>query len=318
VLKPIAGATRQEPGAVLITIALVGWLSTLPLFAQNAPSRPPQTDQTVAVTKGVRLSLDNFAGEVVIRGWDRDSVRVQARHASGTRVSVRTTSAGVVIAASGSQGPAGSVDYEINVPVWMPVKIDGTYAFVSVEGTQSEVAVETIRGDVTIKGGGTSVSASSVEGVVSIEGARGRINANAVNQGVTINGASGDILAESINGSIAMTKIESENVDASSVNGNIRYEGTPAARGKYRFTTHNGNILAAVPETASAAFTVRTYNGTMNTNLPLQGEGDVRKGRRVVYTLGSGGADFELESFGGTIQIRRPGTLPPLKSKEKD
>jgi DUF4097 and DUF4098 domain-containing protein YvlB len=309
---------RQQPGVVLTAIALVGWLSAVPLFAQNTPSRPPQTDQTVAATKGARLSLDNFAGEVVIRGWDRDSVRVQARHASRTRVTVRSTSTGVVIAASGSQGPAGSVDYEINVPVWMPIKIDGTYAFVSVEGTQSEVAVETIRGDVTIKGGGTSVSGSSVEGVVVIEGARGRINANAVNQGVTINGASGDILAESINGSIAMTKIESENVDASSVNGNIRYEGTPAARGKYRFTTHNGNILAAVPETASAAFTVRTYNGTMNTNLPLQGEGDVRKGRRVVYTLGSGGADFELESFGGTIQIRRPGTLPPLKSKEKD
>jgi DUF4097 and DUF4098 domain-containing protein YvlB len=309
---------RREPGVVLTTIALVGWLSTGSLFAQNAPSRPPQTDQTVAVTKGARLSLDNFAGEVVIRGWDRDSVRVQARHASRTRVSVRTTSTGVVISASGSQGSAGSVDYEINVPVWMPVKIDGTYAFVSVEDTQSEVAVETIKGDVTIKGGAASVSGSSVEGVVAIEGARGRINANAVNQGVTINGASGDILAESINGSITMTKIESDNVDVSSVNGHIRYEGTPSARGKYRLTTHNGNIFVAVPETSSAAFSVRAYNGTMNTNLPLQGTGDARKGRRVVYTLGSGSADFELESFGGMIHIRRPGTLPPVKSKEKD
>jgi hypothetical protein len=288
-------------------------------FAQNdAAARPPQSDQTVAVTKGLRLSLENFAGDVVVRGWDRDAVRVQARHASRTRVSVRTTASAVVVAASGSQGPPGSVDYEINVPVWMPVKIDGTYAFVSVEGTQSEVAIETVRGDVTIKGGAGSVTGKSVEGDVVIEGTRGRVNANSVNQGVTVSGITGEILAESINGPITLTKNESDNIDVASVNGHVRYEGTPSARGRYRFTTHNGNVFVAVPETSNASFSVRTYNGTVNMNLPLKGSGDVARGRRVTYTLGTGAADFELESFGGTISIRRPGTLPPLKVKGKD
>ena len=43
-------------------------------------SRPPDTDETVAVSKGARLSVNSFAGEVQIRGWDSDSVRVQAYH----------------------------------------------------------------------------------------------------------------------------------------------------------------------------------------------------------------------------------------------
>jgi DUF4097 and DUF4098 domain-containing protein YvlB len=317
VFKEVTTDTVRLLGVILASAVLLAALSASAALAQGAPSsRPPQTDQTVAVTQGARLSIDNFAGEVVIRGWDRDSVRVQARHASRTRVTVRTTASGVVVAASGSQGPAGSVDYDINVPAWMPVKVDGTYVFVSVEGTQSEVAAETIRGDVTIKGGAVSVSGKSVEGEIVIEGTRGRVNANSVNQGVTISSVTGDIVAESINGTITLTKIESENVEVATVNGHIRYEGSAAARGKYRFTTHNGNILVAVPETSSAAFTVRTYNGTMNTNLPLQGSGDVRRGRRVIYTLGSGSADFELESFGGTIHLRRPGTLPPPKAKD--
>jgi hypothetical protein len=92
------------------------------------------------------------------------------------------------------------------------------------------------------------------------------------------------------------------------VNGTITYEGTPVPRGRYRFSTHNGNIVVAVPETSSAAFTVRTYNGRVSTNLPLQGSGDPQRGRRTTYTLGGGGAEFELESFGGTIDLKRPGT----------
>jgi len=303
----------------VIAAALIAALSASPAWAQTTTSgRAPQTDQTVAAARGAKLAVENFAGEVVIRGWDRDTVRVQARHASRTRVAIRTNASGLVVSAAGSQGPPGPVDYEINVPVWMPVKIDGTFVFVTVEGTASEVAAETVRGDVVIKGGGSFVSAKSVEGEVIVEGARGRINANSINQAVTIIGTTGDIIAETVNGGITLTRIDSENVDVASVNGHIRYEGSAAARGKYRFTTHNGNILVAVPEASNAAFTVRTYNGTMNTNLTLQGSGDVTRGRRVTYTLGTGGADFELETFGGTIHIRRPGTLPAPRSKDTD
>jgi DUF4097 and DUF4098 domain-containing protein YvlB len=298
---------------ILTTVALVAALgaSAPPLQAQSA--RPPQTDQTVPVARGARLTVDNFAGEVVIRGWDRDSIRVRARHASRARVSIRTTPSEVAISASGTQGPAGSVDFEIDVPVWIPVKVGGTYAFISVEGTENEVGAETVRGDITIRGGGGIITGKSIDGDVTVAGAKGRITVSSVNQGITIEGVSGDVAAETTNGPIVLTKIQSESAEAGSVNGTITYEGTPAARGRYRFSTHNGDILVAVPESAGASFTVRTYNGRVSTNLTLHGGGDARRGRRVTYTLGNGGAEFELESFGGTIQLRRPGTLPVQK-----
>ena len=44
--------------------------------------RAPDTDETVTCHRGTRLSVNNFAGEVIVRGWDRDAVRVQARHSS--------------------------------------------------------------------------------------------------------------------------------------------------------------------------------------------------------------------------------------------
>jgi DUF4097 and DUF4098 domain-containing protein YvlB len=306
------------PGLMLAAVAIHVAVSAGPLAAQTAErARAPQTDQTVTVARGARLDVENFAGEVAIKAWDRDAVRVQAHHASRTRVSVKSDGGRLVVSASGAQGPASSVDYEISVPRWMPVKVDGTYAFIAIEGTTSEVTAETVRGDVAIKGGGTFVSAKSIEGEVTIEGTRGRITASSVNEGITIAGTSGDITADTVNGPISMASVESENVTVESLNGSVRYEGNAAPRGKYRFTTHNGSILVAVPESSSAAFSVRTYNGAVHTNLTLSGSGDPRRGRRVVYTLGGGAADFELESFGGAIHLRRPGTLPPPRNRDK-
>jgi hypothetical protein len=67
------------------------------------------------------------------------------------------------------------------------------------------------------------------------------------------------------------------------------------------------------------AFGVRTYNGSLATNLPLQEAGEGRRGQRATYTLGSGSADFEVESFGGSIQLRKRGSDQPVRRlKERD
>lgn len=278
-------------------------------------NRPPDTDETVDVTKGTRFSVNNFAGEVHIRAWDKDAVRVQAFHSARTRVNLKPTPGGLTVTSSGT--PSG-VDYDISVPAWMPVKIEGTYIYVAVEGTQADVAAETVRGDISIKGGASFVTAKSVEGEVILEGVRGRVNASSINQGVSVNGATGELNVETVNGHIALNNIDSTSVEVASVNGNIKYDGTAQANGRYRFSTHNGNISVGVPENASATFMVRTYNGSIRTDLQLQGGGEARRGQRITYTLGSGSAEFELESFGGTIQLRRRGSEGTLKPRSKD
>jgi DUF4097 and DUF4098 domain-containing protein YvlB len=278
--------------------------------------RPPQTDQTVTVPRDARLIIDNFAGEVVIRAGDGDSMRVQARHAARARVNIRTVPSGIRISSSSERGPAGSIDYEITAPRWLPIKIDGQFNFVTIEGTQAEVTVETVRGDVVVKGG-NGVTVKSIEGDVTVEGAKGRITASSVNESVTIIGSSGEISAETVNGSISLQRIDAGNVEAGTINGDITYDGSASSAGRYRLTTHNGNITVGVPDAANATFAVRTYNGSFNTNLPVKGDLNARSGgRRVIYTLGTGSAEFELESFSGSIRLRKPGTMPAQKSKE--
>jgi hypothetical protein len=282
-------------------------------LAQGAPRQSaPQTDDTIAVQRGGRLSVNNFAGEVVIRTWDKDSLRVVARHQPRTRVLIRPGSAGVSITSSGSLGPA-SVDYEITAPAWMPLRIEGTYNFVTIEGAQAEVYVSTVRGDVIVKGGSGVVTAKSVEGEVQVGGARGKVNASSVNEKVTITDTAGDIVAESVNGGITLTGIDSKSVDATTVNGTITYEGKLADGGHYSFGTHNGDVALGIPDNANATFTIRTYQGRITTDIALEGYNprDAQRGRRVTATLGNGSADVNLETFGGSIRLRKGAASPP-------
>ncbi len=268
---------------------------------------PPQTDDTVPVQRGGRLLINNFAGDVIVHAWDKDSVHVTARHQSRTTVSLRPTAGGLTISSSAARGPQGSVDYDISAPAWMAMRIEGTYNFVTVEGAQGEVFASTVRGDVTIKGGSGVVTAKSIEGEVHVEGARGKVTVSSVNEKVVIVDAGGDITAESINGDITMTGMDARSVDVSTVNGDILYEGKILDDGHYSFGTHNGSLLLGLPDTINATFTIRTYQGSFSTDLPLQGvnRADIQRGRRVTTTLGTGSADVNLETFGGSIRLRK-------------
>jgi DUF4097 and DUF4098 domain-containing protein YvlB len=292
---------------------LTGLALALTLAQATPRQTAPQTDETVAVQRGARLAINNFAGEVIVRIWEKDAVRVVARHQSRTRVQIRPGSSRVSITAEGTRGPAGSVDYEITAPAWMPVRVEGTFNFVTIEGAQAEVFADTVRGDVIIKGGTGVITAKSVEGEVRVEGARGKLNISSVNERVTIKDSSGDITVDSVNGGITMTGIDSRSVEASTVNGTIIYEGKLADGGHYSFGTHNGDVALGIPENASATFTIRTYQGSVASDFTLEGydRRQAQRGRRVTATLGTGSADVSLETFGGSIRLRKGSVTRP-------
>jgi DUF4097 and DUF4098 domain-containing protein YvlB len=282
---------------------------------QPQASRPPATDQTIPVQKGQRLQVQNFAGEVLVKAWNKDELRVVADHNSRAKVNMRTAGVEISVSVSHSGAP-GSVDYVISVPAWLPVRVNGTYNFVSIEGTQSDVSVETTRGDVTLKGGSGVVSLKSIDGEIFVEDARGKLKLETVNEGMSIRGATGDITATTVNGDIRMLGMKAASLEATTVNGDIIYEGAVAG-GFYRCSTHNGDITLALPENVSASVSVRTYQGDVRSSFPMAGDASSgRRGRRQTYTIGNGAAQVEMESFGGDVRIRKIGEVS-LEPKHK-
>jgi len=274
------------------------------------------TDTTVTVQPNARIQVQNFAGTITVRGWDRYAVRVVASRSRRDEVRITGRDAAVAIATVSRQGAPGPLDYEITVPRAAVLDVSGTYTAITIEGVRGPVSATTVQGAVSLRGGDGVISLKSVEGTVTVEDARGRIEVNGVNRGLTLHNVTGDIVAETVNGSILLDAIQSSNVEAVTVNGRVSYDGEIEDRGRYRFATHNGTITVSIPERANATIAAVTYEGSVSSRFaipaPGRDSGSVR--RRATFALGTGSARVEAESFQGSILLARPGD-PSLRPR---
>jgi len=299
----------------MITVLLAGaLLSAVPLQQQRAFD----TDTTVSVAAGTRLKLENVGGEVIIKAWDRNQVRIQASHSSRTVVGIRLSESTLRLTPEGNRGIArmgGVVDYTLTVPAAMSIEIGGMYADVTIEGTRGEISVQTVEGNINVKGGGDNLQLQTVNGKISVQGARGRLDLRSVSEDVDVTDVVGDVVAETVSGSITLTRIDGKRVEAQTVSGDVRFDGTLRADGTYSFLTHSGDVTVAIPENASALIRTAVANGDVNASFTLPSS-ERSSRRRQEYRLGGGGASIELETFSGDIRLVRPSELRTRKQEE--
>ncbi len=266
-----------------------------------------QIDSTVPVERGQRLEVDLFAGDVDVKTWSKNAVRVVADPDGRGRVEIERSATSLSVRTTGRRGPPPTTDIAITVPTWMALDISGVYTDITIAGARGPIAAETVQGDVSAEGGDGLVSVKSVQGGVSVTGAKGRIEANSVNADVEVRRSSGEISTETVNGSIDLVGTDATTLTATSVNGDLNYDGPLHSGGRYALSTHNGDITVTVAEAASAAVSVSTFNGEFESDFPVTLT-ETRKGKRFNFTIGSGSAQVTLESFQGTISLVRPGS----------
>jgi DUF4097 and DUF4098 domain-containing protein YvlB len=291
---------RRSP---LVFVTLVMGVAPLVACAQ-------QTDTTIAVKPDARIQIQNFAGSVRVRGWERNAVRIVAGESRRDEVRVQRGDAVLAIATVSKSGVPAPLDYEITIPARASLDVGGTYTDIRIEGVRGSVSATTVQGEVTLHGGDGVVSLKSVEGAVIIEDATGRIEVNGVNKGLTLRNVRGDITAETVNGSIVLDGIDSDDVDAEKVNGRVTYEGTLKDRGRSRFASHSGTIIVSVPERSNATVAAVSSQGTFSSRFELpNAASDASSGprRRANFAFGTGSARIEAESFQGSIILARPG-----------
>ena len=287
---------------LIALVLLAAAAGVVPAAAQDSRGAP-QDDQTVEVSKGHRFTLETLKGSVIVHAWEKDAVRLRSWHSAAGRPQLRVQRSGIVtIDTDDSRGPQ-QIDYEITVPRWMPVSIETTYDDITIDGTSSDVSAESVRGSIAIKGGSGAIHAETVEGHVTIEGVKGHVEATSVNDDVRLDGVSGEVTAETTNGGITLAKIESDSVEATTINGNISYQGSITDDGHYEMTTHNGDILVSIPEGSNVTLEVRTYQGSFRPEVPVKGSTPTRRGGRGTYVVGTGSAQMELDSFGGSVRL---------------
>jgi DUF4097 and DUF4098 domain-containing protein YvlB len=259
-------------------------------------------DTLVPVDRGTRLDVEVQRGRVEVRTWAQNAVRV--RSGDGARADVARLGSLLRVRPAAARRESRDTDFIIHAPAWMDVRIQGQQVAISVHGTEGEVAIETMGGDILVEGG-SRVGVNTIQGAVTVRNTRGPVEVWTVGRGVTLADITGDISVETTNGGITMRGIRASNARANTVNGSIEFGGTLRPDGRYAFTTHNGSVAVHIPENANATVSAATYNGNFESDFPVRLTGTSRD-RHYNFTLGSGTARVELESFNGNIRLRRP------------
>ncbi len=299
------------------TMLFASLLAMMPLAPQE------KTDTVIPVDRNARLELENFAGSVQIRTWDRTDVKVSAEHSSRDRLEIRNSMLRLHIETAQDYGddrgsdrnrsrrrgsPSRITDYVLTIPATMAISITGPYSDVDIDGSRAEINVETVQGEVKVRGGIGNISLESVQGTILLEGARGRVNVHSVSESVQVRDVIGDVTAETVSGDIKLEKIQGDHVEATTVSGDLEFDGIIKNTGSYSFTTHSGDVTLTIPETTNATVSVSTFSGDFQAGFPVQLDDTRKRGKRFRFAIGTGGAQIEAESFSGDIEILRAGS----------
>jgi DUF4097 and DUF4098 domain-containing protein YvlB len=291
--------TRLFIGALLVSSAL-----PTTLLAQD---RGDRVDSTFALDRGGVVHLGTVSGEIRITGSDRRDVRVNASMDRG-RFEVAATRSRLSITTKSVQGRQSGTRFDVTVPTGTRISATTVSGRIEVRATEGEVVVRTTSGSVDIRNAKDRVEVSTVSGDVELSRVSGRIRVDGVSSTIYADDIAGDLNAETVSGTITLRRGALDGLVASAVSGTITYEGTLSATGSYRLNSHSGSVTLGLPANVGALLELETFSGRINSDFPLTlqpGETGGRRGRRMEFTLGNGGARVTAGAFSGNINIRR-------------
>jgi len=220
------------------------------------------------------IRVENTNGSIVIEGWDRDEIHIEAvkKARAGSRKEATRLMEDILIDVSREPGEliittelprrggnsfwdwifgggrSASVKYKIFVP------------------TQSNLKIETTNGKIIVSG------------------ISGRLRLRTTNGKIMVEEISGQADAHTTNGSII---VDFDDLDEDSNMG---------------FYTTNGSIKLYLPPEARCNLRAKTTNGSINSDFPLEIKGKFTS-KRLTGSINGGGALLELRTTNGSINI---------------
>lgn len=272
-------------------------------------------DTTFAFTNGM-VDVRSVSGPISITTWNRGEVRISAFVERG-EIFAQLSSSRVRLEAKRAHGRLGNHEFTLVVPAGTRVEANAVSGNVTVRGTRSDIDVETVSGDVRVEDVEGRLNLSSVSGNVVGERVGGTVQFASVSGEVRLREASGSIGGESVSGSIGVEG-RATSLRLTTVSGDLTYRGGLDPKGRYAMQAHSGALTLVLPDDARADLTVKTFSGQLNSRMILDGDhrdamrlrlgGDSRPRREAMrLTLGGGGATVDLETFSGTITLRKSG-----------
>jgi len=279
-------------------------------------------EKSIVTDAKVNLRLCVSEGIVKINGWERNEIRAFVDGGSEVGFSVRQKNSQgkpnwvTVLGFDPEKNKEPGLDeclsgdvIELDVPRNATIDLTGTETTITVKSV-NKVKVKNDGGNIFLNDISQAIDAQTYQGGIVVENSSGVMKLVSTNGNIVAFEAQpaeiGDtFLAKTSSGVITLQGVEHRQVEVSSNSGSIRFNGDFGSGGQYTFGTTNGSISLTLPAEASCKIRA-SYGGAFHSDLPLT-EIEKTPGSPATLTgiLGKGDANLNLNTFGGTIRIRK-------------
>ncbi|HTY60635.1 MAG TPA: DUF4097 family beta strand repeat-containing protein [Acidobacteriota bacterium] len=287
--------------------------------------------RTIDLNPGATVSLDNISGNITISSWARTQAEMVAIKTGAAdkikeveiSIEAQPSHLSIETVYPKKRNNNVSVSFELKVPRNVNLDsiksvsgsiritdIDGRVEAHSVSGDVEaqrigkDTTVDSVSGNVKVQEIGGRASANTVSGNANAANIKGDLDLKSVSGSVQINTSDGYVKGESISGNIAVSDGNCTGLKVSTVSGAVQYDGKLVPSGRYELVSHSGSVVVNLPADSNFTLEASTFSGSIKSDFDIKVRGTSGT-KSINGTVGSGGATVKLNSFSGSVGIRR-------------
>ncbi len=280
------------------------------IAAQLAVAQEP-IDKTLRASPNGTVVISNVAGTVQITGSSDNEIHVTGtlgRNSERLDFSVEGRRAEIKVILPHNGHDVEPTDLRISLPRESRVEATTVSATIDVDEVAGELKLESVSGDVTVLGQPAGTDVQTVSGGIKITAGAPHTHAQSVSGDIQLDRMIGEVEVNTVSGDAHVTAGKLDRLDARSVSGNLVCATTPAANGALSLNSHSGDIELDLPAGVDADFSVSTFSGNIESAFGSSSGSRSHRhapGSEMSFTTGSGGANIEVQTFSGDVNLRK-------------
>lgn len=264
-------------------------------------------EESWSVNADVRISVENVAGEIEVKGWDRNEVQLTGRLGDSVD-ELKVNASSSVLEISVVNHDERNIDETVlllRVPEGANIEVFAVSADIEIAGLDNEKLTGTsVSGDVEVQAKSQWVSLESVSGDVGFSGQTPRISAESVSGDIRLSGLSGDVEATTVSGDMVLEVGVMDNGKFETVSGDMQISAELSPNGRLSAESMSGDVIVSLPAAQSGLFKAQSFSGRITTDFGSVSKAKHGPGSHLKHAVGSDGSEIRLESFSGNIKLR--------------
>jgi DUF4097 and DUF4098 domain-containing protein YvlB len=269
-------------------------------------------NETRPAPKEGTVRINNIAGSIDVKGWDKEEVAVTGTLAPNVERLDITSRDGTTSIEVVNPKPHKHVQpsrLQVSMPASSRVECEAVSADIKVQDVAGEVQAHTVSGDIDVAGPTPRVIARTVSGTSTVKAGAAEVVTESVSGDTDVTSESGSLRASTVSGEVRTRDNALKDASVESMSGPVRFEGGLQPGAKLDINSFSGSVDCVLPPATTAEVDFDSFSGSMDAT-----DFGIDRAKNLTTTIGSEGprvevggeARIRINTFSGSARLRKP------------